>query len=161
MQEVEVLLYYIRQKQLYVSERFDMRAMCGSCHLNTFFCAQYKEYKNLKSAGEKWEDSRVLQFLQGGLRHGIRCHKLDIIYMPINQSNLHWYLAVVNLKDWSIHILDFLFTARRKQDRIDLVKPMVEMLPQALEDVGFFDSRPELVEYKKRPFRILYEKKYP
>ncbi|KAL5572153.1 hypothetical protein UlMin_021750 [Ulmus minor] len=159
--EVEVLLYYIRQKQVYVPDSFDMRATCGSCHLNTFFCAQYKEFKNLISAGEKWEDSRVLQFLQGGLRHGIRCHDVDTIYMPINQPNLHWYLAVVNLKDWSIHIIDSLFTARKKQERIDLVQPMAEMLPHALQDVGFFESRPELVEYKQRTFQIVYEKKYP
>ena len=138
-----------------------MRATCDSCHLNTFFCAQYTEYKRLKIAGKNWKDVRVLKFLEGGLRHGIRCHDLDTIYMPINQPNTHWYLAVIKFKDCSIHIIDSLFDARRKQERIDMVRPLAQMLLQALDDVRFFDARPELQEYKQRSFIIVYEKKYP
>ena len=86
---MEVMLYYIRQKQRYLLERFDMRATCGSCHLKAFFCAQFEEFKRLAARGEKWKDIRVLQFLQEGLRHGIKCQQVDRIYMPINQPNEH------------------------------------------------------------------------
>ena len=72
-QEMEVMLYYIRQKQRYLPERFDMSATYGSCHLNAFFCAQFEEFKRLAARGERWKDIRVLQFLEGGLRHGINC----------------------------------------------------------------------------------------
>ena len=70
---MEVMLYCIRQKQWYLPERFDMRATCGTYHLNSFFYAQFEEFKRLAAVGERWKDIRVLQFLQGGLRHGIKC----------------------------------------------------------------------------------------
>ena len=123
------MLYYIRQKQRYLLGRFDMRSTCGSCHMNAFFYAQFEEFKRLKARGEKWKDICVLQFLEGGLWHGIKCHYLDRIYIPINQPNEHWFLVKVRLNEWAIHIMDSLYTARRKQSRIDCVRPLAEILP--------------------------------
>lgn len=155
------MLYYIRQKQSYMPEKFDMRSTCGSCHMNTFFYAQFEEFKRLQACGEKWKDIHVLQFLEGGLRHGIKCHELDLIYMPINQPNEHWFLAEVRLKEWSIHIVDSFYTARRKQARIECVWPLAEMIPHSLDDVYFFDVRPELNKLRGSPFSIVYGKHYP
>ena len=158
---MEVMLYYIRQKQQYLPDHFDMRATCGTCHLNSFFCAQFDEFKRLAAMGERWKDIRVLQFLQGGLRHGINCQQVDRLYMPINQPNEHWFLAEVRLNEWAIHIIDSLYTARRKQARIECVRPLAEMLPQALEDVHFFNVRAELNKRRGSPFSIVYGKAYP
>ena len=91
----------------------------------------------------------------------MKCHEVDTIYFPINQPNEHWFLGVVRLNEWSIHRLDSLYTARKKQARLDVVRPLTEMLPHALEDVKFFDFRPELVKSKGIPLIIVYEKKYP
>ena len=123
------MLYYIRKKQSYLPDRFDMRSTCGSWHMNAFFYSQFEEFKRQKAHGEKWKDICVLQFLEGGLRHGIKCHDLDRIYMPVNQPNEHWFLTEVRLNEWSIHIMDSLYTARRKQSRIDHVRPLTKMLP--------------------------------
>ena len=138
-----------------------MRATCGSCHLNVFFYTQFEEFKRQAARGERWKDIRVLQFLQGGLRHGIKCQQVDRIYMPINQPNEHWFLAEVRLNEWAIHIIDSLYIARRKQSRIECVRPLAEMLPQALEDVHFFDVRAELSKRRGSPFSIVYRKGYP
>ena len=158
---MEVMLYYIRQKQQYLPDHFDMRATCGTCHLNSFFCAQFDEFKWLAAVGERWKDIRVLQFLQGGLRHGINCQHVDRIYLPINQPNEHWFLAEVRLNEWAIHIMDSLYTARRKQSRIECVRPLAEMLPHALEEVQFFEGRPELRKRRGSPLSIVYGKGYP
>ena len=95
------------------------------------------------------------------LRHGIKCHELDLIYMPINQPNEHSFLAEVRLKEWAIQIIDSLYTARRKQVRIERVQPLVEMFPHALEDVYFFDVRLELNKRQGSSFYIVYGKHYP
>ena len=81
--------------------------------------------------------------------------------MPINQPNEHWFLTEVRLNEWAIHIIDSLYTARRKQARIECVRPLVEMLPQALEDVDFFDVRAELKKRRGSPLLIVYGKAYP
>ena len=81
--------------------------------------------------------------------------------MPINQPNEHWFLVEVRLNEWAIHIIDSLYTARRKQSRIDCVRPLAEMLSQALEDVYFFDVRAELNKRRGSPFAIMYGKAYP
>ena len=151
-------MFYIRHKQRYLLDMFDMRSTCGSCHINAFFCTQFEEFKRLKALGEKWKDIRVLQFLEGGLRHGIKCQYLDRIYMPINQPNEHWFLAEVRLNEWSIHIMDSLYTARWKQLRMDCVRPLAEMLLQALDDVHFFDVLPKQNKRKGSPFSIVYGK---
>ena len=79
--------------------------------------------------------------------------------MPINQPNEHWFLTEVRLNE--IHIIDSLYTARRKQSRIECVRPLAEMFPQALEDVHFFDVRAELNKRRGSPFSIVYGKAYP
>ena len=155
------MLYYIRQKQSYLTNKFDMRPTCISCHMNTFFCTQFEEFKRLKACSEKWKDICVLQLLEAGLRHGIKCHELDRIYMSVTQPNEHQFLAEARLKEWSIQILDSLYIARKKQARIDLVRPLVEMLPHTLDDVHFFDVRPELNKRRGCPFSIMYGKNYP
>ena len=81
--------------------------------------------------------------------------------MPINQPNEHWFLAEVRLKEWVIHIIDSLYTARHKQARIECVRPLAEMLPQEHEDVHFFDVRAELKKRRGSPFSIVYGKAYP
>ena len=149
-------MYYIRQKQRYLLDRFDMRSTCGSYHMKTIFYAQFEEFKRLKAWGEKWKDIRVLQFLEGGLWHGIKCQYLDRIYMPINQPNEHWFLDEVRLNEWSIHIMNSLYTARWKQSRIDCVRPLAKMLPQALDDI-----RSELNKWRGFPFAIVYGKQFP
>ena len=154
------MFYYIRQKQRYLPDRFDIRSTCGSCHMNAFLCAQFEEFKRLKARGKKWKDIHVLQFLEGGLRHGIKCQYLDRIYMPINQPNEHQFLTEVRLNEWAIHIIDSLYIVRRKQSRIDCVRPLAEMLPQALDDVHFFDVRAELKKWRVSPFSIVYGKAY-
>ena len=81
--------------------------------------------------------------------------------MPIKQPNEHWFLAEVRLNEWSIHIMDSLYTARQKQSRIDCVRPLAEMLLQALEDVYFFNVRPALNKRRGSPFAIVYGKAFP
>ena len=67
-----------------------------------------------------------------------------MIYMPINQPSEHWFLAEVRLKEWLIHIIDSLYIVRRKQVRIERVRPLVKILLHVLDDVHFFNVWLEL-----------------
>ena len=155
-----MILYYIRQKQRYVVEKFDDTATCGNTIINSLFVAQYEEYKRKSEAGEKWEtDSRIVKFLKGELRHGKRCHQVNTIYLPMNQSNEHWFLVAVRLNEWCIDVFDSLYSPQIKEDILNIVRPLASMLPQALEDVQFFDARSKLAKYKNLEFNIEYNRK--
>ena len=140
-QEIDVVLYYIRQKQKYLPMQFDDRETCGNTLINTILCAQFDDFKKKTTAEDKWEtESRLIKFLMGELRHGKWYHDVNTIYLPLNQPNGHWFLGAIRLDEWRIEVYDSLYLPQQKEDMLSVVKPLAYMLLYALESVHVFEA---------------------
>ena len=155
-----MLLYYIKQKQRYLLEKFDARATCSNTLINTLFCAQFEDFTKKSEVGEIWErDSRIVNFLMGELRYRKRCHDVNTIYLLLNQLNTHQFLAAIHLNEWRIEVYDSLYSPQQKEDRLRVVRRLASMLPHALEVVQFFEVRSKLAKYRWMELNITYNKK--
>ncbi|ONM59071.1 hypothetical protein ZEAMMB73_Zm00001d021923 [Zea mays] len=60
----------------------------------------------------------------------------DMVFIPINIREMHWYLAVINARNMEIQVLDSLGTSSGRNDLIDTIKGLqrqIDMVSQRKE----------------------------
>ncbi|ONM26355.1 hypothetical protein ZEAMMB73_Zm00001d007224 [Zea mays] len=60
----------------------------------------------------------------------------DMVFIPINIQEMHWYLAVINARNMEIQVLDSLGTSSGRNDLIDTIKGLqrqIDMVSQRKE----------------------------
>ena len=66
------------------------------------------------------------------------------VLIPINLEDNHWVVARVDFQRKQISIYDSIKEFREDKTYGQLLKPLQVIFPQWLEDVGFYDIRPNL-----------------
>ncbi|KDO37273.1 hypothetical protein CISIN_1g032006mg [Citrus sinensis] len=69
---------------------------------------------------------------------------VDMIFIPVNLGGDHWVLALADLRARRMRIYDSLVTFREDKTYLRKFKPLQVVFPQWLQDVGFYNIRPEL-----------------
>ncbi|GAY61393.1 hypothetical protein CUMW_209640 [Citrus unshiu] len=69
---------------------------------------------------------------------------VDMIFIPVNLAGDHWVLALADLRGKRMRIYDSLVTFRDDKTYLRKFKPLQVVFPQWLQDVGFYNIRPEL-----------------
>ncbi|GAY63585.1 hypothetical protein CUMW_226790 [Citrus unshiu] len=69
---------------------------------------------------------------------------VDMMFIPVNLGSDHWVLARANLRAKRVRIYDSLVTFHDEKIYLRKFKPLQVVFPQWLQDVGFYNIRPEL-----------------
>ncbi|KAH9671507.1 hypothetical protein KPL70_017399 [Citrus sinensis] len=69
---------------------------------------------------------------------------VDMVLIPINLEDNHWVVARVDFQHKQIEIYDSMKEFREDKTYGQFLKPLQVIFPQWLEDVGFYDNRPNL-----------------
>ncbi|KAL9409636.1 hypothetical protein AB3S75_047951 [Citrus x aurantiifolia] len=99
----------------------------GDCDLHSL------DYTRLNTYIDGREDTKSKPFAD-----------VDMVLIPINLENNHWVVARVDFQRKQIEIYDSMKEFREDKTYGQFLKPLQVIFPQWLEDVGFYDSRPNL-----------------
>ncbi|KAL9453918.1 hypothetical protein AB3S75_009510 [Citrus x aurantiifolia] len=80
---------------------------------------------------------------------------VDMIFIPVNLGGDHWVLARADLRARRMWIYDLLVTFRKDKTYLRQFKPLQVVFPQWLQDVGFYNIRPELQSVDHWKVRIV------
>ncbi|XP_024035640.1 putative ubiquitin-like-specific protease 1B [Citrus clementina] len=80
---------------------------------------------------------------------------VDMIFIPVNLGGDHWVLARADLRARRMQIYDSLVTFCEDKTYLRKFKPLQVVFPQWLQDVGFYNIRPELQSADSWKVRIV------
>ncbi|AQK50085.1 hypothetical protein ZEAMMB73_Zm00001d049352 [Zea mays] len=94
------------QPDAYLGDEFNFLKRDGDVETKTDELYPSKDMAQISSA-----ERRVLLYLDH-----------DMVFIPINIREMHWYLDVINARNMEIQVLDSLGTSSGRNDLIDTIK---------------------------------------
>ncbi|XP_050210879.1 uncharacterized protein LOC126661128 isoform X2 [Mercurialis annua] len=139
---VDVLFYYLRKK----IKTENIRCATTDNFFDRRMQAIYDLYSKKGDTTFVSEKNTVSLYMKGGfMRCNTKWSDVDDVLIPINcKKDWHWILARLNFKDRCIYVYNSLRSARQDKSANEYVKCYSELVPILLEEIKFFDSRPDI-----------------
>ncbi|XP_066319687.1 putative ubiquitin-like-specific protease 1B isoform X2 [Miscanthus floridulus] len=80
----------------------------------------------------------------------------DMVFIPINIEHTHWYLAVVNAKEYEIQVLDSMGTIFGRQDLILTIKEMQKQIDIVSQHKNLKDHKWPNIQVSSWPVREIH-----
>ena len=62
-----------------------------------------------------------------------------MLFVPLNITNTHWVVMVMDIPKWYIYIFDSKPLVTGPEKMKDMVEPFVQLVPKILKQSGLFD----------------------
>lgn len=83
-------------------------------------------------------DDRMIQYVLGRRPNwSRRWDSLDLVFIPVNLSEVHWVTAIADLVSCMITVYDSKMTLHTSGQISEIFKPLSHLLPHILDTVGF------------------------